>query len=157
MGAAIDNSLGGNGAGIRDQNTVAGATLDSFSRRIDGIEAPKDLLSEKLAPIFEKIATQAEQTVGRVSSERQRNQNVIKLIARLDSVASTIDSIGDKIADKEGRIATALQQAVALVGQTAELTRHVGQWTQGFVDIEARQTEILAALSRASGEAQGRF
>src|ERR1700730_10643159 len=27
MGAMIDNSLGGNGAGIRDQNTAAGATL----------------------------------------------------------------------------------------------------------------------------------
>jgi len=130
--------------------------LASFSKRIDGIEAPKDLLSEKLAPIFEKIAEQAEQTVGRVSSERQRNQNVVKLIAQLDAVATTIDSIGDKIADKEGRIATALQQAVALVGQTAELTRHVGQWTQGFVDIEARQHEILAALSRALVEAQDR-
>jgi hypothetical protein len=27
MGAMIDNSLGGNGAGIRDQNTAGGATL----------------------------------------------------------------------------------------------------------------------------------
>lgn len=41
MGAMIDNSLGGNGAGIRDQNTAAGATLivrnSVFTKNQEGI------------------------------------------------------------------------------------------------------------------------
>jgi chromosome segregation ATPase len=132
------------------------STLINFSNRIDAIEAPKDLLSRKLAPIFEKIAEQAEQTVGRVSSERQRNQNVLKLVTRLDTVAASIENISDKITDRESQVATGIQQAVALVGQTAELTKQIGTWTQGFVNIEAKQQEALAALTRASDEAQDR-
>ena len=71
---------------------IAGA-LSAFSKRIDDIEAPRDLLSEKLAPIFQRIAEAAEQTAGRVSSERQRNQSVAKLSARLEALSGSIEGI----------------------------------------------------------------
>jgi hypothetical protein len=37
------------------------------------VRPPRVLLSEKLAPNFQRIVEAAEQTAGRVSSERQRN------------------------------------------------------------------------------------
>ena len=47
MGAMIDNSLGGNGAGIRDQNTAAGATLivrnSVFIKNKEGILTGDDI------------------------------------------------------------------------------------------------------------------
>jgi hypothetical protein len=138
-------------------NTAQIATaLQAFSKRIDDIEAPKDLLSEKLAPIFQRIAEAAEQTAGRVSSERQRNQSVAKLIARLEALTGSIEGIFDKVADKEERVTTAIQRVVTVAGQTAELTRHVGQWTERFTEIEAKHTELARALAQASEAARDR-
>jgi chromosome segregation ATPase len=140
-----------------NENSVRIATaLAAFSKRIDDIEAPRDLLSDKLAPIFQQIAEAAEQTVGRASSERQRNQNVAKLTARLETLATNMDGILDKVADKEERITTAIQQAVLVTGQTAELTQQIRQWTEKFTDIEDKQAEIVGVLSRASEGAQDR-
>jgi DNA-binding FrmR family transcriptional regulator len=138
-------------------NTAQIATaLTTLSKRIDDIEAPRDLLSAKLAPIFQRIAEAAEQTGGRVSSERQRNQSVTKLTARLESLTGSIEGIFEKVADKEERVSTAIQQAVAVAGQTAQLTRHVGQWTERFTEIEAKQTELAGALAKASEAARDR-
>ena len=140
-----------------NQNSARIATaLAAFSKRIDDIEAPRDLLSDKLAPIFQQIAEAAEQTVGRASSERQRNQNVARLTARLGTLATNMDGILDKVADKEERITTAIQQAVLITGQTAELTQQIRQWTEKFTDIEDKQAEIVGVLSRASEGAQDR-
>jgi hypothetical protein len=132
------------------------AALRAFSERIDDIEAPRDLLSEKLAPIFQRIAEAAEQTAGRVSSERQRNQGVAKLTARLEALTGSIEGIFDKVADKEERVTTAIQHAVTVAGQTAELTRHVGQWTERFTEIEAKHTELARVLAQASEAARDR-
>jgi hypothetical protein len=120
--------------------------LSAFSRRIDDIEAPRDLLSEKLAPIFQRIAEAAEQTAGRVSSERQRNQTVARLSARLEALTGSIEAVFDKVADKEERVTSAIQQAVTVAGQTAELTRQVKQWTERFTEIEAKHAEIASAI-----------
>jgi ABC-type transporter Mla subunit MlaD len=138
-------------------NTAQIATaLRAFSERIDDIEAPRDLLSEKLAPIFQRIAEAAEQTAGRVSSERQRNQSVVKLIARLEALTGSIESVFDKVADKEERITTAIQHSVTVAGQTAELIRQVKQWTERSTEIEAKQAEITTALAQASEAARHR-
>jgi chromosome segregation ATPase len=138
-------------------NTAQIATaLTTLSKRIDDIEAPRDLLSAKLAPIFERIAEAAEQTAGRVSSERQRNQSVTRLTTRLEAITGSIEEIFVKVADREERVSTAIQQAVTVAGQTAELTRNVRQWTEGFTEIEAKQTEITGALARASDAARQR-
>ena len=138
-------------------NTAQIATaLLALSKRIDDIEAPRDLLSEKLAPIFQRIAEAAEQTAGRVSSERQRNQSVVKLIARLEALTGSIESVFDKVADKEERITTAIQHSVTVAGQTAELTRQVKQWTERSTEIEAKQAEIATALVQASEAARHR-
>jgi chromosome segregation ATPase len=143
--------------GQLNQNSAGIATaLTAFSKRIDDVEAPRDLLSAKLAPIFERIAEAAEQTVGRAASERQRNQNVAKLTARLETLAANMDGILDKVADREERITTAIQQTVLLTGQTAELTQQIRQWTERFTDIEEKQAEIVGVLSRASEVAQDR-
>ena len=125
------------------------SALSAFSKRIDDIEAPRDLLSEKLAPIFQRIAEAAEQTAGRVSSERQRNQSVAKLSARLEALTGSIEGIFEKVADKEERVATAIQHAVTVAVQAAELTRQVKQWTERFTEIEAKQAEIATTLERA--------
>jgi hypothetical protein len=132
------------------------AALTAFSKRIDDVEAPRDLLSAKLAPIFQRIAEAAEQTVGRASSERQRNQNVAKLTARLEMLATNMDGILDKVADREERVTTAIQQAALLASQTADHTRQIRQWTERFTDIEGKQADIVDALSRASEGAQDR-
>jgi chromosome segregation ATPase len=132
------------------------AALTALSKRIDAIEAPRDLLSDKLAPIFQRIAEAAEQTAGRVSSERQRNQTITRLTGRLETLSGNIETIFEKAADKEQRVTTAIQQAVTLAGQTAELTRHVRQWTERFTDIEAKQAEIATALAQASETARQR-
>jgi hypothetical protein len=129
--------------------TIATA-LTTFSKRIDEVDTPKDLLSVKLAPIFERIAEAAEQTVGRATSERQRNQGVARLTARLEALTTNIDGIFEKEANREERVTTAIQQAVMVAGQTAELTLQVRQWTERFTEIEARQTEIATLLVRAS-------
>jgi chromosome segregation ATPase len=143
--------------GQLNQNNARIATaLAAFSQRIDEVEAPKDLLSAKLAPIFQRLAEAAEQTVGRASSERQRNQNVAKLTASLETLATNMDGILNKVADKEERVTTAIQQAVLLAGQTAELSQQIRQWTERFTDIEERQAEIVGVLSRASEGAQDR-
>jgi chromosome segregation ATPase len=133
-----------------------GAALTTFSKRVDDVEAPKDLLSTKLAPIFQRIAEAAEQIDGRASSERQRNQGVARLTGRLEALTTSIEGIFDKVADKEERVATAIQQAVVVAGQTAELTRHVGQWTERFTEIEAKQSEIVSVLVQASDAARDR-
>ena len=130
--------------------------LLALSNRIDDIEAPRDLLSEKLAPIFQRIAEAAEQTAGRVSSERQRNQSVVKLIARLEALTGSIESVFDKVAEKEERITTAIQHSVTVAGQTAELIRQVKQWTERSTEIEAKQAEIATALAQASEAARHR-
>jgi chromosome segregation ATPase len=130
--------------------------LTTFSKRIDEVKTPEDLLSIKLAPIFQSITEAAEQTAGRVSSERQRNQNVAKLTLRLEGLAGSMDGILDRVADKEGRVTTAIQQAVNVAGQTAELCQQIREWTERFTYIEAKQTEILGVLSRASEGAQER-
>jgi hypothetical protein len=144
-------------AGEFNTNSQHMATaLATFSRRVDEVEAPKDLLSVKLAPTFARIAEAAEQTAGRVSSERQRNQNVAKLTSRLEEAAASIEGIFDRVADKEGRVTTAIQQAVNVASQTAELSRQINEWTERFTDIEGKQTEILGVLSRASEGAQDR-
>lgn len=138
-------------------NTAQIATaLLALSKRIDDIEAPRDLLSDKLAPIFQRIAEAAEQTAGRVSSERQRNQSVVKLIARLEALTGSIEGIFDKVAEKEEGIATAIQHSVTVAGQTAELTSHVRQWTERFTEMEAKQAEIATALVQASEAARHR-
>ena len=138
-------------------NTVQISTaLLALSKRIDDVEAPRDLLSDKLAPIFQRIAEAAEQTAGRVSSERQRNQSVVKLIARLEALTGSIESVFDKVAEKEERVATAIQHSVTVAGQTAELTRQVRQWTERFTEIEAKQAEIATALAQASEAARHR-
>ena len=58
MGAMIDNSLGGNGAGIRDQNTTAGATLmvrnSVFTNNQEGILTGDDI-GETIAVINSKF------------------------------------------------------------------------------------------------------
>ena len=130
--------------------------LTAFSKRIEEIDAPRDLLSFKLAPIFEKIAEAAEQTVGRATSERQRNQGVARLTARLEALTANIDGIFEKVADKEERVTTAIQQAIIVAGQTAELTRQIRQWTERFTEIEAKQSEIAMVLAQASEVAQQR-
>jgi chromosome segregation ATPase len=138
-------------------NTAQIATaLQAFSKRIDDIEAPKDLLSEKLAPIFQRIAEAAEQTAGRVSSERQRNQSVAKLIARLEALTGSIEGVFDKVTEKEERVTNAIQHSVTVAGQTAELTSHVRQWTERFTEMEAKQAEIATALVQASEAARHR-
>ena len=66
-------------------NSVTIATaLSHLTERIDAIEAPRDMVEAELAPVFERLAEVAEQTVGRVSAERQRNQNVLKLVQSND-------------------------------------------------------------------------
>lgn len=130
--------------------------MTEFSTRINAIEAPRDLLSDKLAPIFERIAEAAEQTAGRVSSERQRNQNVAKLAARIEALTGSIEGIFDKVADKEQQVTTAIQHAVTATGHAAELVRQVRQWTERFTEIEAKQTEITKALAEVSQAAQKR-
>jgi hypothetical protein len=138
-------------------NTAQIATaFQAFSKRIDDIEAPKDLLSEKLAPIFQRIAEAAEQTAGRVSSERQRNQSVAKLIARLEALTGSIEGVFDKVTEKEERVTNAIQHSVTVAGQTAELTIHVRQWTERFTEMEAKQAEIATALVQASEAARHR-
>jgi hypothetical protein len=138
-------------------NTAQIATaLQAFSKRIDDIEAPKDLLSEKLAPIFQRIAEAAEQTAGRVSSERQRNQSAAKLIARLEALTGSIEGVFDKVTEKEERVTNAIQHSVTVAGQTAELTSHVRQWTERFTEMEAKQAEIATALVQASEAARHR-
>jgi hypothetical protein len=138
-------------------NTAQIATaLSALSKRIDDIEAPRDVLSAKLAPIFQRIAEAAEQTAGRISSERQRNQSVAKLTARLETLTGSIEGIFDKVADKEERVSTAIQQAVTVAGQTAELTRHVREWAERFTEIEAKQIEITRVLEQASEAARDR-
>jgi len=141
---------------LNQNNERITTALTAFSKRIDDVEAPRDLLSAKLAPIFQRIAEAAEQTVGRVSSERQRNQNVAKLTDRLGTLATNIDSILDKVADREERVTTAIQQAALLTNQTADLTRQIPHWTERFTDIEGKQAEIVDALSRALDGAQDR-
>lgn len=134
-------------------NTNSGriaTALTTFSQRIDEVEAPKDLLSVKLSPIFERIAEAAEETVGRAISERQRNQGVVRLTSRLEALTTSIDSIFEKVADREERVTTAIQQAVTITGQTAELARQVRQWTERFTEIEARQGEIVGALAQTA-------
>ena len=51
---------------------------------------------------------------------------------------------------------TAIQQAVVVAGQTAELTRQIRQWTERFTEIESKQGEIITVLARASAAAQER-
>jgi hypothetical protein len=126
--------------------------LTTFSERLNLVEAPPDLLAVKLAPIFQKIAEAAEQTAGRISSERQRNQNVTRLTSRLDELSGRIDGIFDRVADREERVTAAIQQASNVAGQTVELSRQIREWTEGLTNIEAKQTEILASLSRTSEE-----
>src|SRR5207302_10726909 len=107
-------------------NTAQIATaLRALSKRIDDIEAPKDILTEKLEPIFQRIAEAAEQTAGRVSSERQRNSATAKLIARLETLSGNIEGIFEKAADKEQRVTSAIQEAVDLAQKAAELTSQV--------------------------------
>jgi chromosome segregation ATPase len=138
-------------------NTAQIATaLTALSNRIDAIEAPRDLLSDKLAPIFERIAEAAEQTAGRVSSERQRNQNVANLTARIEALMGSIEGIFEKVADKEQQVVTAIQHAVAVTGHAAELTNQVRQWTERFTEIEAKQSEITAVLAEAAQTARQR-
>ena len=132
------------------------SALTALSKRIDDIEAPKDLLSEKLAPIFRRIAEAAEETAGRVSSERQRNQTVTNLTARLETLSGSIEGIWAKAADKEQRVTTAIQQAVTVAEQTAELTARVREWAERFTEIEAKQLEIATALAEASQAARQR-
>src|SRR5262249_5373187 len=138
-------------------NTAQIATaLQALSKRIDDIETPRDLLSEKLAPIFQRIAEAAEQTEGRVSSERQRNQTVTKLTGRLEALSGRIEDIFEKAADKEQRVTTAIQQAVTLAMETAELAQQVKQWTERFTEIEAKQAQIATTLAQASDAARHR-
>jgi phage shock protein A len=127
-----------------------------FSKRIDDIETPKDLLSAKLAPIFQRIAEAAEQTAGRVSSERQRNQSVAKLAARLESLTTNIEAVFTKVANEDQRVTTGIQHAAGVAAQTAELTRQVRQWTERFTEMEAKQAEIGMALVHASEAARER-
>jgi hypothetical protein len=144
-------------AGELNANTAdVVAALTALSNRIGAIETPSDLLSAKLAPIFQQIADAAEQTAGRVSSERQRNQNVAKLAARLESITGTIDGVLDKVADREQRISTATQQIATITGNTVELSQHMSQWTERFTEIEAKQAEIIVALAQSSQAIQGR-
>jgi ABC-type transporter Mla subunit MlaD len=138
-------------------NTAEIATaLRALSKRIDDIEAPRDLLSEKLAPAFQRIAEAAEQTAGRVSSERQRNQSVTKLTARLEALTGSIEGIFNKVADKEERVTTAIQHAVTVAGQTAQLTGQIGRWIERFTEVEAKQAEIATVLAQASDTARQR-
>jgi chromosome segregation ATPase len=141
---------------LNTNTTQIAAALTALSQRIDAIEAPRDLLSEKLAPIFQRIVEAAEHTAGRVSSERQRNQNVAKLTARIGALTGSIEGIFDKVADKEQQVTTAIQHAVTATGHAAELTRQVRQWTERFTEIEAKQAEIAQALVNASQAAQKR-
>ena len=138
-------------------NTAQIATaLTALSKRIDAIEAPSDLLSDKLAPIFQRIAEAAEQTAGRVSSERQRNQNVAKLTAHIEALIDNIERIFGRAADKEQQVMGAIQQAVTLAGQTAELTQQVRGWTERSTDIDAKQAQIAMTLVQAADAARQR-
>jgi hypothetical protein len=130
--------------------------LTTFSARIDEIEAPRDLLSAKIAPIFERIAEAAEETVGRATSERQRNQGVARLTARLEAVTANIDGIFEKVADREGRVTTAIERAVTVTERTAALAQQVRQWTEKFSEIEAQQAQVMTILTRASEGLQER-
>jgi chromosome segregation ATPase len=134
----------------------AADALRALSKRIDDIEAPRDLLSEKLAPIFQRIAEAADQTAGRVSSERQRNQNLAKLTTRLEALTGSIEGVFNRVAEKEERVTTAIQHAVAVAGQTAELTGQIRVWTERFTEIETKQAEIATALAHASEAARHR-
>jgi hypothetical protein len=140
-------------------NTNSGriaAALITLSARIEGIDTPKDLLLVKLAPIFQRMADAAEETVGRVTSERQRNQGMVKLTARLEALTNSIDGIFEKAAHKDEHLTTAIDQVMLVSAHTAELAQQVRQWTERFTEIEAKQTEIVTVLAQASDVARER-
>ena len=143
--------------------TRAGSALDKLTRRIDQIEAPKDLLAQRLAPTIAALEQAAEAVRARSAAMDKHLDGAATVLERASRAADVFTRQAEAMAAHAGEVNATAARLTALQGEIDAAARSLRAAANEQAELLAaskveliKQRELLSDALRGEGEARRR-